>query len=156
MHNGSVRDGDTWFKVHLGAYAQWAKKHNSLLIITFDEGALDAAKNRIPTIIYGAHVRPGRYAERISHYNVFSTLLAMYGYRPSRKPRPSRTYALFGIRYNKSLLSGRRGRSADILLVGAAPPKSDDELGKQRGHQCPACAIQCRFKIGRAIRCKTL
>jgi phosphatidylinositol-3-phosphatase len=67
MHIGSVRDGDTWLKVHLSAYAEWAKMHNSLLIATFDEDDYKS-ENRIPTIIYGARVRPGRYAERITHY----------------------------------------------------------------------------------------
>jgi hypothetical protein len=32
-----------------------------LLIVTFDEDD-DNAENHIPTIIYGAHVRPGQYA----------------------------------------------------------------------------------------------
>jgi len=77
MLDGSVRDGDDWLKVHLGAYAEWAKTHNSLLIVTFDEDDY-GAENHIPTIIYGAHVRPGQYAERISHYSVLSTLLALY------------------------------------------------------------------------------
>jgi phosphatidylinositol-3-phosphatase len=81
MHEGSVRDGDTWLKVHLGAYAEWAKTHNSLLIVTFDEDD-HSAENHIPTIIYGARVRPGQYAERISHYSVLSTLLAMYALPP--------------------------------------------------------------------------
>ena len=62
--------------MHLSAYAEWAKTHNSLLIVTFDEDD-NGDQNHIPTIVYGAHVRPGRYAERISHYNVLSTLLAM-------------------------------------------------------------------------------
>src|SRR5881227_1123349 len=56
MHHGSVRVGDTWLKVHFGGYAEWAKTYNSLLIITFDEDD-NSAKNHIPTIIYGAHVR---------------------------------------------------------------------------------------------------
>ncbi len=81
MHDGSVRRGDTWLKVHLGAYAKWAKTHNSLLIVIFDEDD-ESAENRIPAIFYGARVRPGQYAERISHYNVLSTLLAMYGLPP--------------------------------------------------------------------------
>ncbi len=84
MHDGSVSDGDAWLKVHLGGYAVWAKTHNSLLIVTFDEGAL-RPKNHIPTIIYGAHVRAGRYTEHIWHNNVFSTLLAMYGLPPFAK-----------------------------------------------------------------------
>jgi len=81
MHDGSVRDGDTWLKINLGAYAEWAKTHSSLLIVTFDEDDY-GAENRIPTIIYGARVRPGRYAERITHYSVLSTLLAMYALTP--------------------------------------------------------------------------
>ena len=84
MHDGSVRGGDTWLKLNLGGYAEWAKMSNSLLIVTFDE-EYDSAKNRIPTIIYGAHVRPGEYAEYISHYSVLSTLLALYGLTPFAK-----------------------------------------------------------------------
>jgi hypothetical protein len=41
-----------------------------------------SAENHIPTIIYGARVRPGQYTERISHYSVLSTLLAMYALPP--------------------------------------------------------------------------
>ena len=81
MHDGSVRDGDIWLKAHLGTYAEWAKAHNSLLIVTFDEDD-NGAENHIPTIIYGSHVRPGRYAERISHYSVLSTILAVYALPP--------------------------------------------------------------------------
>ncbi|MFZ0847491.1 MAG: alkaline phosphatase family protein [Pseudolabrys sp.] len=81
MHDGSVIDGDVWLKVHLGAYAKWAKTHNSLLIVTFDEDD-HGSENHIPTIVYGAHVLPGQYAERISHYSVLSTLLAMYALPP--------------------------------------------------------------------------
>lgn len=84
MHDGSVRDGDAWLKIHLSGYAEWAKTHNSLLVVTFDEDDYHA-KNRIPTIIYGAHVRPGRYAEHISHYSVLRTLLAMYALPPFAK-----------------------------------------------------------------------
>jgi hypothetical protein len=53
MHDGSVSDADTWLKVHLSAHAEWAKTHNSLLIVTFDEDN-NRAKNHIPTIIFGA------------------------------------------------------------------------------------------------------
>ena len=78
MHDGSVRMGDNWLRFRFNRYAEWAKTHNSLLIITFDEDD-NSAKNHIPTVIYGAHVRPGEYAEYISHYSVLSTLLALYG-----------------------------------------------------------------------------
>ncbi len=31
MHDGSVREGDTWLRVHLGAYAQWAMTSQQLV-----------------------------------------------------------------------------------------------------------------------------
>ena len=41
MHNGptseSVPTGDAWLKEHLESYYEWAKTHNSLLVLTFDE-----------------------------------------------------------------------------------------------------------------------
>src|SRR5689334_3679906 len=33
MHDGSIRTGDSWLKNHLDNYIQWAKTHNSLLIL---------------------------------------------------------------------------------------------------------------------------
>ncbi|RMI31424.1 alkaline phosphatase family protein [Nocardia stercoris] len=78
MHDCSVSTGDTWAKNHLDAYAQWAKTHNSLLIVTFDEDDISAA-NQIPTIFYGAGVTTGNYPERINHFSVLRTLEDMYG-----------------------------------------------------------------------------
>jgi hypothetical protein len=84
MHNigepgdaAAIQRGDKWLKDNLGAYAQWAKKHNSLLIITFDEDDFRPV-NHIPTIFFGAGVNPGKYAEHINHYNVLHTIEAMY------------------------------------------------------------------------------
>jgi hypothetical protein len=78
MHDGTVSQADTWLYNNLSRYANWAVANNSLLIITFDEDD-GGSKNQIPTIIYGAHVRPGTYSEPISHYNVLSTIEEMYG-----------------------------------------------------------------------------
>jgi acid phosphatase len=96
MHNGkppqSVQAGDKWLQEHLDGYYQWAKQHNSLLIVTFDEdshghsGETDPAdpdpenRNRIPTIIAGAHVKHGKYAEGkgANHVTLLRTLEAMY------------------------------------------------------------------------------
>ena len=96
MHNGappgSVRAGDKWLQQHLDGYYQWAKQHNSLLIVTFDEdsqmhpGPTNPAdsdphkRNRIPTIIAGAHVKHGEYAEGkgVNHVSLLRTLEAMY------------------------------------------------------------------------------
>ena len=99
MHDGkppkSISDGDKWLKENLNNYYQWAKTHNSLLIITFDEnsdkthysGYTDPAsknhdiRNRIPTIIAGAHIKHGSYAEGkgVTHVNLLRTIEAMYG-----------------------------------------------------------------------------
>src|SRR5439155_825398 len=37
MHDCSVATGDGWLKTHFDPYVQWAKSHNSLAIMTFDE-----------------------------------------------------------------------------------------------------------------------
>jgi phosphatidylinositol-3-phosphatase len=78
MHDGSIAAGDAWLYQNLSQYAAWARANNSLLILTWDEDD-NAARNQIPTVIYGANVRPGSYSEPISHYNVLSTLEQMYG-----------------------------------------------------------------------------
>ena len=73
----AIIKGDKWLKDNLDAYAQWAKKHNSLLIVTFDEDDY-SSMNRIPTIFLGAGVKPGKYNEHIDHYNILHTLETMY------------------------------------------------------------------------------
>lgn len=78
MHDGSIAQADTWLNRQLSGYANWAVANNSLLILTFDEDD-NGSRNQIPTVFYGAHVRPGNYSEQINHYNVLSTLEQMYG-----------------------------------------------------------------------------
>jgi hypothetical protein len=78
MHDGSIAQGDTWLSRELSGYAEWARANNSLLIVTWDEDD-KSQSNQIPTVIYGAHVRPGTYNEQINHYNVLATLEQMYG-----------------------------------------------------------------------------
>jgi hypothetical protein len=104
MHNGplatSIRLGDTWLRRHLDPYYQWAKTHNSLLIVTFDESNVKTdyigltnpsvkptdflrkdLQNRIVTIFAGARIKCGEYAEGhgVTHVNILRTLEAMYG-----------------------------------------------------------------------------
>jgi hypothetical protein len=57
-----ISDGDTWLQKNIGAYAEWAKKNNSLLIVTWDEDDYTSI-NKIATIFYGAHVKTGQYPE---------------------------------------------------------------------------------------------
>jgi len=78
MHDGSIERGDAWLKKNIEQYTQWAKKHNSLLIVTWDEDD-GSSGNRIATIFVGAMVRPGQYKQRIDHYNLLRTLEEMYG-----------------------------------------------------------------------------
>ncbi len=78
MHDGSIAQGDAWLYQNLSQYAAWARANNSLLILTWDEDD-NTARNQIPTVFYGASVRPGTYNEPISHYNVLSTIEGMYG-----------------------------------------------------------------------------
>jgi acid phosphatase len=78
MHDGTIQQGDSWLQTHLAAYVTWAKTNNSLLIITWDEDN-DASGNHIATIFVGPMVKPGKYSEKINHYNVLRTLEAIYG-----------------------------------------------------------------------------
>lgn len=94
MHDGKYPDrisrGDQWLKTHLDRYVEWAKTHNSLLIVTWDEDN-GKSDNHIPTIIVGPMVRPGRYDERLDHYGLLRTIEDMYGANPvglSRNARP--------------------------------------------------------------------
>jgi len=85
MHDGTVAEGDQWLRSHLGGYATWAASHNSLLVLTWDEDDRSES-NRVVTVIAGAHVRPGPYAERIDHYRLLSTLEGL-----ERVPRVGRS-----------------------------------------------------------------
>ncbi|MET9380866.1 alkaline phosphatase family protein [Streptomyces sp. NPDC002928] len=74
MHDCSVSTGDTWLKNNLSAYATWAKTHNSLLVVTFDEDNR-LAGNRIPTVLYGQPVTAGSSSSTTyNHYNLLRTL----------------------------------------------------------------------------------
>jgi acid phosphatase len=81
MHDCGTATGDTWAKTNLDPYLRWADKHNSLLLITYDEDDGNAG-NHILTMIAGAGVRPGTYSQKITHYNVLRTLEDLYGLAP--------------------------------------------------------------------------
>jgi phospholipase C len=78
MHDGTVAQGDSWLKQNLDGYVQWAKTHNSVFVLTFDEDD-NGPDNQIPTIITGAGVTTGDYSENISHYSVLRTIEDAYG-----------------------------------------------------------------------------
>ena len=126
MHDGLVRksvpNGDEWLRNNINAYYQWARSHNSLLIVTWDENddqydklhpagitvagltnpfaGTKTAKgrsiqNRIATLVAGAHIKPGDYPEGkgVTHVNLLRTLEAMYGLPRAGAQQP---YALKG------------------------------------------------------------
>ncbi len=77
MHDGNFATADAWLKSHIEPYLVWAKKHNSLLILTWDEdnGSED---NRIVTILAGPMIKTGSSDQTVNHYSVLRTLLDMY------------------------------------------------------------------------------
>ena len=103
MHNGEdperINKADAWLKDHLDGYVQWAKSHNSLLIITFDEGHSQAGHffsrifsffrdedegggkegDHIFTLFVGGMVKHGSYDQKINHYSVLRTIEEIYG-----------------------------------------------------------------------------
>jgi len=78
MHDCAPGTGDAWARAHLDGYLRWARSHNSLLVVTFDEDD-HSAGNRILTFFAGPMVQPGRYAEPVTHYRVLATVEYLYG-----------------------------------------------------------------------------
>ena len=90
MHDGSISAADMWLQNNLDGYIQWAKTHNSLFILTFDEDdesrCLD---NWIPTLFVGQMVKKGGYSFNINHLNILRTIEDMYGLEPVGKSADS-------------------------------------------------------------------
>jgi acid phosphatase len=78
MHNGSVAAADNWLKTRMGDYITWAKTHNSLFILTFDEDDYKNG-NHIVTIFSGEKVKKGNVTTKINHFDVLRTVEDMYG-----------------------------------------------------------------------------
>jgi hypothetical protein len=78
MHDGPISNGDEWLRTHIGSYADWAKTHNSLLVLTWDEDDF-LGRNRIVTIFSGQGVKVGEPAATWTHHNLLRTIEEMYG-----------------------------------------------------------------------------
>jgi len=78
MHDCPISTGDAWARAHLEPYVQWARAHNSALVVTFDEDD-GSENNRILTLISGARTTPGRYGVAATHYGLLATVEAWYG-----------------------------------------------------------------------------
>jgi acid phosphatase len=78
-HNCSVGRGDRWLRDTFDGYVRWARTHNSLLVVTYDEDDTETAHNLIPTLFVGPMVVPGRYDQLGNHFTLLRTLEAFYG-----------------------------------------------------------------------------
>jgi hypothetical protein len=82
MHDGAdplrITQSDTWIYDNLNSYIQWAKTHNSLFILTWDEDSYNNS-NQIVTIFTGQMVNAGEYADSVNHYDILRTIEDMYG-----------------------------------------------------------------------------
>jgi len=96
MHDGLFgtrrKRGDRWLRENLNKYKEWAKTHNSLLIVTWDEDdklkwfAGETTKppaNHIAAIFVGEVVRAGVTSDKqYTHLDLLRTLQEMYGLTP--------------------------------------------------------------------------
>ncbi|MEV4134264.1 alkaline phosphatase family protein [Dactylosporangium sp. NPDC049742] len=94
MHDCPKSDADAWLRAVLDGYIGWAERHNSLLVLTFDEDDRTDG-NHIPTVVLGEHVAAGDRPERIDHYSILRTIQEWYGLPPlgesaGRAPLPLR------------------------------------------------------------------
>lgn len=78
MHDGTILQGDQWLEANMKAYITWAKTHNSLFILTFDEGN-SSDLDKIATIFSGQQVLTGQYNDSLNHYNLLRTIEDIYG-----------------------------------------------------------------------------
>ncbi|GAA0545894.1 alkaline phosphatase family protein [Paractinoplanes ferrugineus] len=82
MHDCPKAEADAWLRKEFARYVAWAKTHNSLFVLTFDEDN-QTDGNHIPTVVAGAGIKPSRYVARANHYGLLRTLQDMYGLRPT-------------------------------------------------------------------------
>jgi phosphoesterase family protein len=89
MHDSGIAAGDSWAQAQLDGYAQWAKTHNSLLIIVSDENDADPNYNANQpgengntalAVMVGAGITPGTVDNTVyDHYSMLRTLEDLFG-----------------------------------------------------------------------------
>lgn len=77
MHDGTVRRADTWLKEHLDGYVSWAESHRGLLAVVWDEDDF-SKENHIPVILVGPMIKPGKYDQKINHYNILRMIEELF------------------------------------------------------------------------------
>jgi acid phosphatase len=89
MHDGEPAQGDQWLKANLDGYIQWAKTHNSLFILTWDEDN-GLMNNQVVTLFLGPMVHNGKHSVRVTHYSLLRTLCDMFGVKPMNKAKKAK------------------------------------------------------------------
>lgn len=102
MHDGfpgtKRKAGDDWLRDNLNSYKEWAKTHNSLLIVTWDEDnktvlakrVTKPPANRVAAIFVGEMVKAGFKSDKqYDHVDLLRTIVEMYGL----PPLPAAAYA---------------------------------------------------------------
>ncbi len=102
MHDGfpgqKRKAGDDWLRDNLNSYKEWAKTHNSLLIITWDEDnntvlakrVTEPPANRVAAIFVGQMVKENfKINRQYDHVDLLKTILEMY----SLPALPAKAYA---------------------------------------------------------------
>lgn len=80
MHDCSTQTGDTWLKSNLPPFLKYDKQHDGLLILTWDEADPDGnGQNQIATLLLGPMIKPGKYAENVTHYSVLKAIEEIFG-----------------------------------------------------------------------------
>jgi hypothetical protein len=75
----------------------------SLLVVQFDEDD-GTSGNHIVTIFVGPMVKPGKYSEKINHYNVLGTIEDMCGLRQLGKTSTAKAHHGCGVpHFSRSL-----------------------------------------------------
>jgi acid phosphatase len=82
MHDGSdperISTGDAWLQKNFDAYIQWAKTHNSLFVLSWDEND-NSDSNHIATLMLGPGILHGNYNRPLNHLNLLRTIEDMFG-----------------------------------------------------------------------------
>lgn len=115
MHDGTVTQGDTWLQNNINAYAQWAKTHNSLLIVVWDEDENTNLTGPSPVacIFYGAQVNAGvQNATATTHYSLLKMLCQMYSLTPPANAATAADLNIWGTAV---------GLIGQATLVGSTP-----------------------------------
>jgi hypothetical protein len=78
MHTGSIVAGDAWLRSNVAPVIDWARTHDSEVVILWDESDT-LYGNSIPLLIVGADVKPGVYDEAVDDYRLLRTVEDFYG-----------------------------------------------------------------------------